>query len=161
MSRKSWFAGASRMRVVVVGPLIAVALAGGFLLGRRPPALLSEQPLDVRCLIEAVTVELAAAEAAQRRENRMALFQLEDFEMEINYVARNSGTLKAEVVGVGTNLDGGSERVQKLLLRWAAIPNREESVPPLSLDVLEGKPIAMAAPAASADSGCARIRRTP
>lgn len=160
MSRKSWSV-ASRMRVAIVAPLVAVALIGGFVLGRRPPALLSEQPLDVRCLIEAVTVELAAAEAAQRRQNRMALFQLKDFEMEINYVARNSGTLKAEVVGVGTNLDGGSERVQKLLLRWDAIPNREESVPPLALEALQAKPIAMAAPAESKDGGCARIRRTP
>jgi hypothetical protein len=153
------------MQVVVVVPLIALALIGGFFLGRRPPALLSEQPLDVRCLVEAVKTELAAAESAQRRENKAALFELKDFEMEVNYVVRNSGGIKAEVVGVGTNLDAGSERVQKLLLRWAAIPNREEQiVPSLSIDPVDVKGKGVTAPADSNSTdipGCAPFRRNP
>jgi hypothetical protein len=151
------------MRVVLVAPIVALAFIIGFFFGRRQPTLLSEQRLDVRCLVEAVKEELAAAEDAQRGANKAALFQLKDFEMEINYVVRNSGGISAEVVGVGTNLDAGSERVQKLLLRWDAIPNREENIPPsLSIDQWNAEPRDVTGQANSKESeipGCSPSRR--
>src|SRR5262245_31478110 len=107
------------IRPAVLASFVVPLLLGvgvGFYAGRRIQPPLSEQPLDVRCLIESVKAELVAAEKAQRQRNEAALFELKTFDMEINYLVRNSGGLKAEVVGVGTNLDSGSERVQKLHL---------------------------------------------
>jgi hypothetical protein len=106
---------------------------------RRAPGIQHEQPLQVQELIEAVRTELAAAEASRRQRGDLPLFRLKDFEMEISYLVRNSGGAKAEVVGVGTNLDALSERVQKLRLRWEAIPERDERIPSsMSLTPMSG-----------------------
>ena len=101
-----------------------------YVVRRSPTIPLREQPLQVKELIEAVRTELAAAEESRRKRGDLPLFELKDFEMEINYLVRNSGGTKAEVIGVGTNLDALSERVQKLRLRWAAIPQQNGDIPP-------------------------------
>lgn len=135
-----------RIHLAVVAPLLVVAVVGGFYLGRRPPPVIPQRTLGIKCLVESVKAELVAAENSYRQKNEAPLFELKDFEMEINYLVRNSGGIKAEVIGVGTNLDSGSERVQKLRLTWTAIPNRQELIPPtLPIDGLHEKGDAAAA----------------
>lgn len=93
-----------------------------------PPQSPAERPLEVKELIEAVSEQLAAVDVSRREKGLLPLFKLRDFEMEINFVVRNSGGAKAEVVGIGTNLDAATERVQKLHLRWDAITTQNSKV---------------------------------
>jgi hypothetical protein len=78
--------------------------------------------LEISNLIGRVRCELAKAEVDMHEQGRSQLFELQDFELEINFVVKNSGSLEAEVVGVGGNLEAGNERAQKLKLRWQAKP---------------------------------------
>ena len=120
-----------RPRAVALALIGFVMIAAGVMdFTRHAPTQLStsERPLEVRELIEAVSEQLAAVDASRREKNLLPLFQLRDFEMEINYVVRNSGGAKAEVVGIGTNLDTVNERVQKLHLRWDAVGSQKREI---------------------------------
>lgn len=126
-----------RPRVLVLTILGFAAMAAGVtFFVRNAPMQLSpkERPLEVKELIEAVSQQLAEVDASRRNKKMLPLFALRDFEMEINYVVRNAGGAKAEVVGIGTNLDTVSERVQKLRLRWDAVPAQKSEIPP-SIDM--------------------------
>jgi hypothetical protein len=130
----------SSVKLSRVLPAVVVAMASAFFTGRNWPASSSERPLEVKCLVEAVKNQLAAVEASQREQGQAPLFELKDFEMEIQYVVRNSGGAKAEVVGIGTSLDSASERVQKLRLRWEGLGTQYEEIDPsLSVDLPEVK----------------------
>ena len=115
--------------------------AGVMYFTRHAPTQLSrsERPLEVRELIEAVSDQLAVVDASKREKNLLPLFELRDFEMEINYVVRNSGGAKAEVVGIGMNLDTVSERVQTP--RKSEIDRR---TPAELLDLVEAKGVEIA-----------------
>lgn len=94
------------------------------------PLVGPDQPLDIKNLIRKVKQELGEAEAEAIANNELPLFKLEEFEMEINYVIRASGGLKAEVVSVGGSSEVGTEKVQKLRLRWSAVPPQSHTVKP-------------------------------
>ena len=88
------------------------------------------QSLEIKNLIRKVKQELGEAEAEAIRNNELPLFKLEEFEMEINYVIRASGGLKAEVVSVGGSSEVGTEKVQKLRLRWSAVAPEQRIIKP-------------------------------
>jgi len=91
--------------------------------------------VEVKDLIREVKTELVAADKEMIKNGEAALFQLRDFEMEIQFVVRRSGDLRAEVVGVGGGAGASSESVQKLKLHWDVVPPRAGSVPPSEVPV--------------------------
>lgn len=105
--------------------VLAILLAVNFL-----QRLTETQHLEVKDLIRKVKDELVAADLEAIHKREAPLFVLKDFEMEIQFVVRRSGDLKAEVVGVGGAAGVGSESVQKLKLHWDIAPPRNGSVPP-------------------------------
>ena len=116
--------------VVLVAALTAAILVMFPNLGRQRASLADDEPLEVKTLIRKVKEELQAAELERVNQKELPLLQLQDFEMEINFVVRNAGGVRAEVVGIGSNIDLATERVQKLKLRWTALPATQKSVAP-------------------------------
>jgi len=121
---------------IVRGGLFVAALIASAVLGavvsqritRGDPGLASsDQPLEIKDLITRVREELTAHELEMRQHQDLALFRLKEFQMEINYVIRTGSTVKAEVVGVGTDLGVNRERVQKLVLHWDVCPEHVRS----------------------------------
>ncbi len=86
--------------------------------------------VEVKDLIREVKAELVAADQEMLKNGEAALFQLKEFEMEIQFVVRRSGDLRAEVVGVGGGAGASSESIQKLKLHWDVVPPTPGSVPP-------------------------------
>jgi hypothetical protein len=133
-SRRRWLLSLPWARTL---PQLVVFAAAGIVVtlivqwsARSAPGLASQDSLQVKDLILRVREELAAAEQDRVDKNLLPTFELKDFDMEINYVVRNSGGTKVEVLGVGTNVDVGTERVQKLRLHWTPAPPVQRSVPP-------------------------------
>jgi len=76
---------------------VFVTGASAFLLGQNwRSTVVGDRPLEVKCLVEAVKSQLVATERSQQKQGSPPLFELKDFEMEIQYVVRNSGGVKAE-----------------------------------------------------------------
>ena len=82
------------------------------------------QVLGIKDLVQEVRAELAAVEAEMRNKNEKALFELTAFEMELNFVVKASSTVtggvKTELVTAESEVQAGSEKVQKLTLHWKA-----------------------------------------
>ena len=91
--------------------------------------------VEVKDLIREVKAELVAADKAALNGGEAALFQLRDFEMEIQFVVRRSGDFRAEVVGVGGGAGASSESVQKLKLHWDAVPPQSVVTPPADREI--------------------------
>lgn len=94
------------------------------------PAVAPGQSLEVKDLIRKVKEELYAAEVEMHERKELPLFELKEFEMEVNFVVRTAGEVRAEVVGVGSNVELGTEKIQKLKLRWAPVPPQRHNVAP-------------------------------
>lgn len=98
--------------------------------------------LGVQDLIEKVKDELIKTEQKRIKDGRDPLFELKDFELEINFVVTNrnkeSGGFDFKVVTLEGERDISSERIQKVKLRMAAIPPQEHqaeaSEVPLEID---------------------------
>ncbi|MCU0709548.1 MAG: hypothetical protein MUF23_14765 [Pirellula sp.] len=116
--------------VALVAVLVVAILVMFPNLGRQRTSLADDEPLEVKTLIRKVKEELQAAEFERVNQKELPLLQLQDFEMEINFVVRNAGGVRAEVVGIGSNIDLATEKVQKLKLHWTAVPATQKSVAP-------------------------------
>lgn len=90
------------------------------------PHATQSEGLGVKDLIEKVKAELIETEQNQIKSNQAALFEIKDFDLEINFVVstRHTGTGKLEynVVTVGGETEVSSERIQKINLHMTAIP---------------------------------------
>lgn len=113
--------------------------------------LAGDKPLEVSALIRKVKEELQTAEHERLKKNELALFELQDFEMEIHFVVRNTGEVSAEVIGIGSKADVGTEHVQKLTLRWKAIPGQEKRIGPSSFS--KEPDVVLPAPGAPTEGG--------
>jgi hypothetical protein len=85
-----------------------------------------EEGLGVKDLIENVKKELVETEKNRLAANEPALFEIKDFDLEINFVVSTrrtlTGQLEYKVVTVGDETQVSSERVQKITLHMTAIP---------------------------------------
>lgn len=92
-----------------------------------------DAPLDLDILIRKVKQELAAAEQERVTNREAALFELKQFDLEVSFVmrARSLGSGKVEYVPVvvSTELELGSERVQRITLHMIAAPRLSGSNP--------------------------------
>ena len=88
----------------------------------------SEQPLGVKALIQAVKNELYETDKERIEKDEAALFTVENFELEINFIVSNrtkgSAQLGPEFIVVNKEMDVASERVQKIKLFLTV--NREQ-----------------------------------
>jgi hypothetical protein len=80
--------------------------------------------LGIDTLIEQVKQDLENLDDRRRQQNKAALFIVESFDLEINFVVRESQSgeagLKYEVVTVGGKSEVNTEKVQKITLRMKA-----------------------------------------
>jgi len=93
----------------------------------KKQVVVDTESLEIEELITKVRCELATAEMKMRDRGDLQLFELDEFKLELNFVVRSTGKLEAQVVGVGSALETGNERVQKLTLNWKAKPETRVS----------------------------------
>lgn len=109
--------------------------AGVFAAGRFAPAYVEAasatppvKSVELVRLVEQVKTGLADAEIAARTRNEMTLFKLDSFDLEVNVVARAEGKNNIKLFTVGSEFSTGSEKVQKVHLRWVADPEQRAGV---------------------------------
>lgn len=130
---RMWKRGAiERVALWLWPPLFTIVAFAAFL--KYAPAQLdsvvapSENPdgLQLKTLIRQVKTELQQADLEAIERNEPALFQLKDFELDVNVVARGTGTGSAEIVVFGSNVEVSRERIQRIHLRWIADPEARD-----------------------------------
>jgi hypothetical protein len=120
-----------KLSLAVLAPIVLAALCPEILRHvsgwKRSSALAAAPPgssLGVKELVQEVRAELAAIERDMLAKNERALFRLETFEMELNFVVRAGASEKlgghTELVTAESEIETGSEKVQKLVLHWKA-----------------------------------------
>ncbi|HKQ07724.1 MAG TPA: trypco2 family protein [Blastocatellia bacterium] len=81
--------------------------------------------LGVKDLIEKVKSELIEMEQNREREGKAALFELKDFDLEINFVVKavnkESGQAEFKVITVGGETESDSEKAQKIKLHMTVV----------------------------------------
>lgn len=85
--------------------------------------------IQLKELIRKVKADLTAADQEAAAKGELALFRLKDFELDINVVASGSAETKGQIMTVGSNVTVGSEKIQKIHLRWVADPERKLITP--------------------------------
>lgn len=91
------------------------------------------QEIGIKNLVEKVRSELKQAEEERQKANESALFKVDKFDLEINYVVKIDSTatagIKLEPITVGGQTETSSEKVQKITLHLipAASTEYEES----------------------------------
>jgi hypothetical protein len=96
--------------------------------GNKPP----ETGLGIDKLITQVKHDLEVVDEERIRENKAALFRVETFNLEVNFVVRRTDSaeaqMKYEVVTIGGKSDVSAEKVQKIILHFKAVDySREET----------------------------------
>lgn len=118
--------------------VIVIILLLGFLLYNHRKSGLSSNNDDTRLgvkeLIEKVRGELIELDRKRIEANEAHLFELKDFELEVNFVVKESNTQKGafdfKVVTVGGEAGFSSEQTQKIVLRMTAIKEMELQAEP-------------------------------
>ena len=124
LSRPVSLGGAAVLAVFLSGLLMLVPALRG------PGGLAGDKPLKVSELIRKVKEELHKAEQEGLTKNELALFELKEFELVIHFVVTNTGEVGAQVVGIGSKADVKTENLQKITLRWTAVPPQEKRIGP-------------------------------
>ena len=92
-----------------------------------PPANdVAKEGLQLKTLIRQVKTELQQADMEAIEKGEPALFQLKDFELDVNVVAKGSISGNAQIVTVGSSAEVSSERVQRIHLRWVVDPEAQK-----------------------------------
>lgn len=125
--------GALKQLVMWVAPsLVAVALFTGLILVSpritdrlAQPGSPEAEGLQLKTLIRQVKKELQEADQEALDNNEAALFELKEFDLDVNILASGKTIHDAKVVTVGSNVEVGRERVQHIHLVWTAA--REEN----------------------------------
>jgi hypothetical protein len=105
---------------------------------RNGGAFTGDEGLGIEQLITGVKEELIKTEEARRLKADAPLFELKDFDLEISFVVRASSSHKGrasyQVLTVDSDVQTGSERVQRLRLHMTAVPqlSKSESKSPTS-----------------------------
>jgi hypothetical protein len=74
--------------------------------------------LQLKTLIRQVKNELQEAGKEAVNKNEAALFELKDFDLDVNIVAKGTSNVNAQIVTVGTNVEIARERLQHVHLHW-------------------------------------------
>lgn len=82
--------------------------------------------MGIKDLLSRVKSELYEAEKERIDKQELPLFELKDFDLEINFVVQKSskigGGVVLHVIEVDSEIQTGSERIQKIKLHMTAIP---------------------------------------
>jgi hypothetical protein len=123
--------GRLRNSALIVAAVLLPVIASGLLRSRfipartLPPAIGPEASLGITDLIRRVKADLGAAQADMERHHEMALFRLEDFDLEISFVVRAADGVHAktgyELVAVEGDSRIESEKVQRLKLHMRVV----------------------------------------
>lgn len=133
----SWWTGRSVRAAAITALTLGLFVAIVFVTGRvvRTEVAAGSEPgpvksIELTDLIRQVKRGLADAQAQADAAGELKLFRLKDFELEVNVVARGEGKTSAKLWTVGSEVTSGSEKVQKIHLRWIADPERNEGIAP-------------------------------
>ena len=121
---------AVRRAAIWIGPsLLAVALFAALVLlaPRVTQNLIEPTPdqvegLQLKTLIRQVKKELQDADQEAMDKGEQALFELKQFDLDVNIVAAGKTAADAKVLAVGSNVEVSRERVQHIHLVWTAAP---------------------------------------
>jgi hypothetical protein len=134
----------SKLDILLITGVI-ILLLGLLYNHRRTITISRKQPaaLGVQELIEKVKEELIKTEEKRISAQQAPLFELKDFELEINYVItaseKESGGFEIKAVTLNSETETTTEKTQKIILRMSAIKPqiKEEKASPRPLDVNE------------------------
>jgi hypothetical protein len=107
--------------------VVIILLIFLFILKYREGRLGDEAPkeIGVGSLIDKVRMELHKAEELRKAQQSDALFQIETFDLEVNFVIKSSetgdGGVKVEPVTIGGKSEIATEKIQKITLHMKAI----------------------------------------
>lgn len=154
------------LKVVFGVALLALAPQALALLAHAPPLTESAfaddtlHRLGVQNMVRSVKRELEALEDSTCLNNEAPLFEGRDFQLEISFTAHADAGAKGgfhyDVLTAEAERHVGSERVQKLLLKYAFVGERRDSVAPMTQ-----RPVGDAMPLATVESPCSRKTGTP
>jgi len=107
--------------------------------------------LQLKTLIRQVKKELQDADLEAVRSNEPALFELKQFDLDVNIVASGKTAADAKVLAVGSNVEVSRERVQHIHLVWTAARPEAVIVQPHEIkgnatDVIDMEPIQQGGP---------------
>lgn len=92
----------------------------------------NRQGLGISRLVREVRSELEALDRERMAQGADALFLVDEFELELNFVATKSAKTQAgaefEVVTVGAEQQFGQEEIQKLTLKFKPAPDLEGEI---------------------------------
>jgi hypothetical protein len=78
--------------------------------------------LELKTLIRQVKAELQEADLEALNNNEEPLFELQEFDLDLNFVAKGTTGGKVELSAVGSSVEVSRERLQHIHLRWKANP---------------------------------------
>jgi hypothetical protein len=91
----------------------------------QPALAPPKKELEIKQLIETVKQQLEAADQEREADGKAPLFRVETFQLEVNFVVKDSHSANAsgnfEVVTVGGQTEFSREQVQKISLQFKAI----------------------------------------
>lgn len=101
--------------------------------------------LGIKELINKVRSELVETNIQLLKEDKPALFEVREFELELNFVIKESTNDKAgfefNAVTVGSDTEFSSEKLQKITLKMTAVPPEEgESSSGGTMELLSSPP---------------------
>lgn len=100
---------------------------------RPRPSSPDAPSVDIKDLITSVKSALAQIEQENITKNEAALFEVKDFDLELNFIVRKdekgSGRIETKVLTFGAEELYGSENVQKIKLHLTAIAGKERGQP--------------------------------
>lgn len=129
-SKRSLYRGLGLLALVLVAPFGVRYFQWALTVSFPEPVLEHDQEelLGVTDMVRQVKAELEAAEQERIERNEAALFLLESFDLEINFVLRNSSSrsvgFSPQFLVVNENTNVSTEKVQKLRLHMRASPPR-------------------------------------
>jgi len=124
--------------VLLVGLLAIVPVVGGFISAPSNNGS-SEEELGIQQLITSVKDELTKADRERQNKGELALFEVKDFDLEINFTVKKSksldGKLEYKVVTADSKVDVAQEKIQKITLHMATIQPAPVEIPPSDQNV--------------------------
>lgn len=110
----------------------------------RPSDSNQPEELGISSFVEKVRTELYQAEEKRLKTNEAALFKLDKFDLEINFVVKSSltanGSITHELVTVSGQTETSSEKVQKITLHMIAA-SAEKYKQPVEKNPIQGEEV--------------------
>ena len=122
--------------IISIVILILVFLLVYKYLKREPPEV--DQALNIDKLIQQVKLDLEKVDEERIKQQKAALFKVDDFDLELNFVVKQTTSSEAsakpvyELVTIGGKTEVSAEKIQKIKLHMKAIDYSqiETKIPP-------------------------------